>query len=155
VASLKEAAAEFLAQRRIAVCGVSRAGDVAANVVYRRLREDGYEVFAVNPGADEVEGDRCYRSLRDVPGGVDGVVIGTPPGATADVVRESAELGIPRVWVHRSFGTGSSSPEAVTVARDAGIELLDGGCPMMFLEPVDLGHRCMRWLLARMGRLPG
>jgi uncharacterized protein len=130
--ALKEAATGFPAQRRIAVCGVSRAGDVPANVVYRRLREDGYEVYAVNPGADEVEGDRCYRSLRDVPAELDAVVIGTPPAAAATVVRECAELGIPRVWVHRSFGKGNSSPEAVAVAREAGIKLLDGGCPIMF-----------------------
>ncbi|HYW24081.1 MAG TPA: CoA-binding protein, partial [Terriglobales bacterium] len=77
---IKEAAADFLANKRIAVTGVSRnPQDHGSNVVYRRLRERGYEVFAVNPLADRVEGDRCYHDLRSIPGGVGAVVIGTRP----------------------------------------------------------------------------
>ena len=56
---IKDAATEFLAHRRVAVTGVSRSSkDHGANFVYKRLRDRGYEVFAVNPNADEVEGDR-------------------------------------------------------------------------------------------------
>ena len=77
---VKQAAAEFLAQKRIAVTGVSRSPkDHGANVVYKRLRDRGYTVFAINPNADEVEGDHCYHDLTSVPGGVEGVVIGTSP----------------------------------------------------------------------------
>src|SRR5215216_590244 len=76
--SIKDAAGEFLANRRIAVTGVSRKPENhGSNVVYKRLRERGYEVFAVNPNADEVEGDRAYHNLGSIPGGVDAVVIGT------------------------------------------------------------------------------
>ena len=70
---------DFLAQRRIAVAGVSRNKNEAANAVYRKLRGAGYEVFAVNPNAGEVEGDPCFPDLGSVPGGVDGVVIATHP----------------------------------------------------------------------------
>ena len=56
MSSLREAADEFLAQRRIAVAGVSRDTKQPANLIYRRLRGAGYETFAVNPNADEVEG---------------------------------------------------------------------------------------------------
>jgi uncharacterized protein len=151
---LKAAAAEFLSHRRLAVCGVARGGGNPANLIYRRLRGDGYEVVAVNPNADEVEGDRCFRSVERIPGRVDGVVIATPPEATADVVAECARAGVPRVWIHRSFGAGSVSEEAVAVARAAGMAVIAGACPMMFLEPVDLGHRCMRWILGATGKLP-
>jgi len=147
-------AAEFLSHRRFAVAGVSRDPRQAANLIYRRLRSAGYQVFAVNPGAQEVEGEACFASLRGIAGVVDVVVVVTRPEVSAGVVRECAELGIRRVWLHRSLGTGSVSSEAVELCAREGITVLDGACPMMFLEPVDFGHRCMRWLLGLTGGLP-
>jgi uncharacterized protein len=152
--SLKQAATDFLAQERLAVAGVSRDGGHVANVVYRRLREQGYTVFAVNPNATEVEGDRCYRRVTDIPDGVAGVFIATRPEAAPETVRQCIEAGVPRVWMHRSFGTGSVSAEAAALGEAAGIRVIAGACPMMFLEPVDVAHRCMRWLLGTMKKLP-
>jgi predicted CoA-binding protein len=91
---VKEAASTFLANKRVAVTGVSRTPKThGSNTVYRRLRERGYDVFAVNPNATEVEGDRCYQDLKSIPGGVDAVVIGTRPEIAEDTMRECAELG--------------------------------------------------------------
>jgi predicted CoA-binding protein len=152
---LEEAVGDFLAQRRIAVAGVSRTKtNEAANLIYRKLRDSGYEVFAINPRATEVEGEVCYASLADVPGGVDAVVVVTHPRVSADVVRECVELGIGRVWIHRSFGQGSVAEEAVALGEEHGIRVIPGGCPMMFCSPVDVGHRCMRWFLRLTGGLP-
>jgi uncharacterized protein len=136
------------------VAGVSRQGGHVANIVYRKLREQGYTVFAVNPHADEVEGDRCYGRIGDIPDGVAGVFIATPPEAAPEVVRQCVEAGVPRVWMHRSFGQGSVSVEAAALGESAGIRVIAGACPMMFLEPVDVAHRCMRWLLGVTGKLP-
>lgn len=152
--TVRETAREFLSHGRFAVAGVSREPAQPANLIYRRLREKEYDVVAVNPAADRVEGDRCYHRLGDVPGSIDVVVIATPPAAAAEVVRQAATLGVRRIWMHRSFGTGSVSPEAVEIARSQGMTVLDGGCPMMFIEPVDIAHRCMRWVLGATGRLP-
>jgi len=152
--TLKEAATEFLSQRRIAVAGVSATHVDAANGIYRRMRELKYEVFAVNPNADQVEGDRCYHSLAEIPGGVDGVVVVTHPTVAASVVADCAALHIPRVWIHRSIGGGSLSAEAVATCERAGIGYLAGGCPMMFMEPVDGFHKCMRAVFGWTGRLP-
>lgn len=147
------AAREFLAGRRIAVAGVSRDRNQPANLIYRRLRDTGHEVAAINPSTDRVEGDPCYPDLRAVPCRVDGVVIATPPAAAAEVVRACVELGIPRVWMHRSFGEGSVSAEAVALCRSHGIGVIVGGCPMMYCGKVDLGHRCMRWILEKRKRI--
>ncbi len=99
---MKQAAAGFLAGKRVAVTGVSRRPQGhGSNVVYQRLRQRGYEVFAVNPNTDQVEGDPCYHDLASVPGGVDWVVIGTRPQAAEATIRECADLGIRRVWMHR------------------------------------------------------
>ncbi len=154
MATLKEAVADFLAQKRIAVAGVSRSSNKAANMVYRTLRERDYEVFAVNPITDEVEGDTCYADLKSIPGGVDAVLIATTPRVAETVVRECAELGISRVWLHRSFGEGSVSDEAAEYCRSHNITVIAGGCPKMFVEGADLGHRCMRLVLGLTGGLP-
>lgn len=154
MSELQEAVDDFLSQRRIAVAGVSRSGDAAANLIYRKLEGAGYQVFAVNPKTDEVEGDRCYPNLAAIPGGVDAVLLATHPGVAAEVVRECGGLGIGRVWMHRSFGQGSVSEEAVALCREHGIRVIPGACPMMYVQPVDVGHRCIRWVLGITGGLP-
>src|SRR5919202_899170 len=153
--SIKDAAAEFLANRRIAVAGVSRKPDNhGSNVVYKRLRERGYEVFAVNPNADEVEGDRAYHDLRSIPGGVDAVVIATKPDRADETMRECADLGIRHVWMHRSFGAGSVSDTATRYGREHGITVIDGGCPCMFDPTADVGHKAMRFFFTLNGKVP-
>lgn len=154
MSGLEEAVRDFLDQRRIAVAGVSRSGREAANAVYRKLKEAGYEVFAVNPAADEVEGDVCYPNLAAISAEVDGVVVATHPDVTSDVARECVDLGISRVWMHRSFGRGSVSDDAVEYGRAHGITVIPGGCPMMHVDPVDVGHKCIRWVLRATGRMP-
>jgi uncharacterized protein len=152
---IKDAACEFLTQKRIAVTGVSRAPDThASNTVYRRLRDRGYQVFAVNPNADEVEGDPCYRDLASIPDGVDAVVIGTRPELAEVTMRECAELGIGNVWMHRAFGGGSVSPAAAGFGRQHGITVIDGGCPLMFPPTADAGHRAMRFVCTLTGNVP-
>ena len=150
---IKEAASEFLANKRVAVTGVSRTPKThGSNTVYRRLRERGYEVFAVNPNADEVEGDRCYKDLSSIPGGVDAVVIATRPEIAEDTMRECAELGVKHVWMHWGGGASSVSDAATEYGRQHGITVIDGGCPLMFAPTADIGHRLMRVVLA--GRVP-
>ena len=141
-----QAAATFLANHRIAVTGVSRTpANHGSNTVYRRLRDRGYEVFAVNPNAQEVEGDRCYRDLASIPGGVDAVVIGTRPEIAEDTVRDCVDLGIRQVWMHRGPGAGSVSAAATDFGRQHGITVIDGGCPLMFGPTADLSHRAIRF----------
>jgi uncharacterized protein len=155
VPALKEAATEFLSHKRVAVTGVSRKpANHGSNVVYSRLRERGYEVFPINPNADMVEGDRCYRDLASVPGGLDWVVIGTKPETAESTMRECVDLGIRRVWMHRSFGTGSVSESAATYGRDHGVCVIDGGCPCMFAPTADPGHKVMRTMLRMTRKLP-
>jgi predicted CoA-binding protein len=151
----KDAATEFLSGKRIAVTGVSRHPEThAGNTVYRRLRERGYEVFAVNPNADEVEGDTSYHDLRSIPGKLDAVVISTRPEHAGGTMRECVDLGIGRVWMHRAFGRGSVSEEAVEYGRAHGISVIDGGCPCMFEPTADPGHKVMRVISTLTGKLP-
>lgn len=153
--AIKDAASAFLAHRRVAVTGVSRTPENhGSNVVYKRLRERGYDVFAVNPNADEVEGDPSYHDLGSIPGGVEAVVIGTRPETADETMRECAELGIRYVWMHRGPGAGSVSETATAYGRERGITVIDGGCPCMFGPTADLGHRAMRVVFTLGGNVP-
>jgi predicted CoA-binding protein len=152
--TLRAAAEEFLAQPRIAVAGVSRDPKQPANLIYRRLREHGHEVFAVNPNAEELEGEAAYPSVSAIPGGVDGTVIVTTPAAAEEVVRDCAQAGVPRVWLHRGIGPGSSSDAAVAYCREQGISVIPGGCPNMFGATSDPGHRCMLAMLRMTRKVP-
>ena len=146
--------AEFLRGKRIAVAGVSREPRQPANAVYRKLRDSGYETFPINPNASEVEGVRCYPDLGSIPGTIDGVVVATHPDMSVELVRQCAERGVKRVWFHRSFGQGSVSDTAIRECEARGVQCIVGGCPLMYCEPVDFGHRCMRWWLRRQRRVP-
>ena len=153
--TIKEAASEFLANRRVSVTGVSRnPQNHGSNIVYQRLRDRGYQVFAVNPNADEVEGDTCYHDLKSIPGGVDAVVIGTRPEHAEATMRECAQLGIAHVWMHRSFGAGSVSAHAAEYGRQQGIKVIDGGCPLMFEPTSDNAHKAMRFVFTLAGNVP-
>ena len=153
--TVKEAAREFLARKRVAVTGVSRTPKGhGGNVVYQRLRERGYTVFAVNPYADRVEGDACYRDLKSIPGGVEAVVIATRPEAAESTLRECAELGIKHVWMHRGLGPGSISEPAARWGREHGIRVIEGGCPLMFEPTADPAHRFLRLVSTLTGHVP-
>lgn len=151
---LADAAREFLALDSIAVVGVSRDSKQPANLIYRTLRQRCRAVYAVNPNAERVEGDRCYASVGAIPSGVRGAVIVTTPEVAGAVIDECAASGVERVWLHRSFGHGSVSPEAVERCRSHRLSVIPGACPMMFAGPVDDGHKCMRWVLRWTHGLP-
>lgn len=151
----KDAAAQFLALRRIAVTGVSaNPKGHGSNAVYTRLRERGYTVFAVNPNSPTVEGDPSYPDLRSIPDGVEAVVIGTRPERAEATMQEAIDLGVRQVWMHRAFGAGSVSDAATALGRVNGVTVIDGGCPLMFGPTSDGAHRVMCRLLTMTGKVP-
>lgn len=153
--SLQEKVDDFLGQKSIAVAGVSSSStSEAANAIYKKLRDSGYSVYPTNPRTETVEGDSCYPDLKSIPAKVDGVVICTRPDVAKDIVKECIELGIKRVWMHRSFGPGSVSDEAAELARKNQIMVIAGACPMMYCSPVDFGHKCIHWILKVFSKLP-
>ena len=153
--TIKEAAEEFLSHKRIAVTGVSRdPATHGSNAIYRRLRDRGYEVFAVNPNAKEVEGDRAYPTIGAIPGGVEAVVIATSPDHAGEGMRECVDLGIHDVWMHRAFGDGSVSDGATAFGREHGVTVIDGGCPLMFAPASDPGHRFFKVIASLTGKMP-
>lgn len=151
---LAAAAAEFLAQERFAVAGVSRDGDAAANYIFKRFKESGLDVYPINPNAETVEGERCYASVADLPAAPDAVLVGTHPDHAIDIARQCKDAGVRHVWFHRSIDRGSFTEEAAKLCTEYGATVIPGGCPMMHLDPVDVPHRCMHFVLNKLGALP-
>lgn len=149
----QEKVQDFLAQKRIAVCGLSRTKDSGVGAIYLKLRNHGYQVFPVHPSAEALHGDTCYPNLSAIPGGVDAVFIMNSPDVSEQLVNEALKLGIKRVWMHNNgMMPSSASPAAVAQCEAANANVIAIGCPMMFLEP-DIFHSCMRWVLRATGRL--
>jgi predicted CoA-binding protein len=149
----QESVQDFLTQKRIAVCGLSRTKDSGAGAVYLKLREHGYQVFPIHPTAETLHGDQCYPNLSAIPDSVDAVFIMNSPDIAEKLVDEAVKLGIKRVWMHNNTLMPSSVSEAaVARCHAANINVIAVGCPMMFVEP-DFFHSCMRWMIRVTGRM--
>ncbi len=152
--ALKEAAQDFLKLRTIAVAGVSRNGNAVGNLIYKKLKEAGYEVFALNPNINEIQGDPCYPDVTAVPSKIEGMLIATHPEQSKQIVMDCIAQGVEYIWFHQSIDNGSFSKEASDYALEHGLNVITGGCPMMFCHPVDFGHKCMRWIFSVTGKIP-
>ena len=141
---------EFLAQKTLAVVGVSRRKDKFGNVIYRELKTRGYQVMAVNPNADMVEGDRCYAGLGALPEKPQGIVLVIPPADGLKVLEDAAAAGIKYVWVQ----PGADSSVIEKRCQDLGFAAVVGECLLMFLSPVTSIHRIHRTFKSLTGRMP-
>lgn len=152
--SSMEVIQDFLAQKRVAVVGVSRQPKDFSLALFRELRKRGYDAVPVNPQAEEIDEQPCYARLQDVHPSVDGALLMTSPSATDDVVRDCAEAGIKRVWMYRAGGAGAVSPQAVKYCKDHGIAVIPGECPFMFFEGGTWFHRFHGVLRKVVGKYP-
>ena len=141
---------EFLAQRSLAVVGVSRNKNKFGNTVYKELKEKGYQVFAVNPNAAEIDGERVYPSVKELPQEVGGVVVVVPPRGTEQVVRDAHEAGIKHVWMQQ----GAESKAAIRYCEEQGMSVINRECILMFADPRAFHHKLHRWIWGLFGKLP-
>ena len=149
---------DFLAQKKIAVVGVSDKRETGCNLGYRKFKAAGYKVSAVNPHLTSFDGDPCYPDLKSIPEKPDAVFILASPKVTENIVQQCVDLGIKHVWMHCLMGTKpglvagmtSVSQEAVRFCHENGIAVIPGACPHQFLKP-DFGHALMRVMFGAIG----
>ena len=149
--TIDQLAEEFLSLKNIAVAGVTRKSSGTANIIFKRLKETGHNVFLVNPNTDSFEGVKCYRDVKSIEPRPEGVVIVTNNSVCEKIVSDCVEVGIEHVWMHNMMGhkgadkpASSISSKAVQMCRDNNITVIPGGCPMMFCGRVDFGHKIIR-----------
>ncbi len=149
---------DFLAQKKIAVVGVSDKRDTGCNLSYKKFKDNEYQVYAVNPRISTFEGDVCYPDLKSIPEKVDAVFILANPKVTEQIVGQCVELGVKHVWMHCMMGTKpglaagmtSVSQSAVEACKANGIAVIPGSCPNQYLQP-DFGHKIMLGLWKMFG----
>lgn len=158
MSKIKTLVQDFLAQKTIAVVGVSDKRETGCNLGYRKFKEAGYTVYAVNPHLTTYDGAPCYPDLKSIPEKPDAVFVLANPKVTEQIVQQCVELGIQRVWMHCLLGTKpglgagmtSVSQRAVQMCRENGITVIPGSCPNQFLNP-DFGHAVMRVACGALG----
>jgi uncharacterized protein len=145
---------DFLNQKIIAIAGVSRNPKTeVGNAIYKKFKDAGYTVYPINPFAEFIEGDKCYANLGATPKKADAVFIVTNPSASLNIVKQCIENGIPRVWFHRAFGSGSFSEDAAKLGEENGLSVIRAGCPMMFIKDADSFHKLVGFFMKIFGKL--
>ena len=141
---------DFIAQKKLAVVGVSRKKSKFGNYIYRELKKKNYRVYPVNPRLEFAEGDKCYPDLSSIPEKLDGVVINVSPQKAVNVVKDANAAGIKRIWLQQ----GSQSDEAIKFCEVNNIDCVSNECIIMFTEPLGFIHRAHKWIWDVLGKLP-
>ncbi len=141
---------DFIAQKTLAIVGMSRAPQSFSASASKELKAKGYRVFPVNPNTTEIRGEPCYPSVAALPEKVGGVLLVTPPAATEKAAREAAEAGVTRIWIQQ----GAESKQAIAFCEQQNLTAVSGHCILMFAEPVGAFHRVHRWVKSLFGGLP-
>ena len=154
--TIKALTEDFLSQKTIAVVGISLRKQTVANGVYKKLKSEKRTVFPIGRNTEIFENEKCFSSLSDLPQKVDGVFIAANKENIEQTIRECISLSIPRIWIHNAGGitkTPDISLELLSECKNKSITIIPGACPMMFVDNADFGHKCMKWVLAAMGKM--
>lgn len=158
MAKIDDMVQDFLAQKKIAVVGVSDKRETGCNMAYQKFKENGYQVYPINPRISTYDDVTCYPDLKSIPDKPEAVFILASPKVTDEIVQQCADLGVKHVWMHCMMGTKpglvtsmtSVSQKAVELCEANGIAVIPGSCPNQFLDP-DFGHKMMRGMFRVFG----
>ena len=140
----------FLEPKEMAISGVSRNSKKFGRVVYEHLLERGFKIYPVNPHVDQIDGQPCYKDIASLPDNVDRLYIVTPKDQTAGILKEATSKGIKNVWIQQR----SENDEAVQLAMDKDINLIQKECMLKFAEPVSGPHAFHRFFNKLFGSYP-
>jgi len=140
----------FLAPRKMAVAGASRNPKKFGGYVFAELKQKGFELYPINPNADEIQGVKCFKSVEELPADVTHLLILTPKTQTEEVSQAAAKKGFEMVWIQQT----SDTPEALKAFDDAKIPVISKKCIMMFASPVKGGHSFHRFFVKAFGGYP-
>jgi predicted CoA-binding protein len=150
----RTAAERFLDGHRIALIGASSDPRQFGNTVYKALRDHGYDVVPVNPNTPEIGGVPCAPDMTGVDGELDGAMVMVAGATAITAVQDCIDRGVRSVWLFKGAGgPGAASAEAVAMCERAGVDVVAGACPLMFLEPVGWFHRAHRSIRRMRGTL--
>ncbi|HZE21825.1 MAG TPA: CoA-binding protein [Desulfobaccales bacterium] len=110
--------------RVVAVVGLSPKPDRASYQVAHYLKEHGYRIIPVRPGCQEILGEKCYASLKDIPFPVEVVDIFRNVDAIPGIVEEAIGVNAKAVWMQ----LGLKDPGSAHKAKEAGLQVVMDRC---------------------------
>jgi len=119
--------------RTVAIVGLSNKPDRSSYAVARYLKEHGYRIIPVNPGYEEILGEKCYPSLLDIPHEIDIVDIFRKPELVEEIVDQAIEKGTKVVWMQ----LGVVNPTAAEKALKAGLQVVMDRCMKIELSKLN------------------
>jgi uncharacterized protein len=108
----------------IAVVGASRDPNKAGGSVPVALQQRGFRIIPINPFADELFGERVYRSLSEVPVKIDLVDVFRPSQDAPEIARQAVAVGARALWLQLDI----RSAEARRIAEEAGLDYVENEC---------------------------
>ncbi len=145
---------EFLAQKRVAIVGVPRDPKEFGSGLFREFRQRGYNVFPVNPKADTIEGERCYKRVQDIQPPVEAAMLLTSPNKTEEVARDCAAAGVKYVWFYGVSDRSAENAQAIKFCQEHGMRVIPGFCPLMYLHGTNFGHQAHGFVARIIGQAP-
>ena len=140
----------FFKEKKLAIAGVSKNVKKFGGLIYKEMKEKGYDVIAINPNHNDINGDPCYKDVATIPPAYDKLLIITPSSKTEGIVEQAVEKGIKYIWIQQK----SETPKAIEIAKNNNIKLIHGKCVFMFTEPLRGIHKFHRGLSKFFGRYP-
>ncbi len=141
---------EFLAQKNIAIAGVSRKKQKFGNTIFKEFEKKGYTLYPVNPNMEEYNGRKCYPDIASLPADVTGIVLNTKPAITKNLVKEAENKGIKHIWLQQ----GSADKETIKLAGESDSNIICKQCVIMFADPAKGIHGFHKWINKMFGLLP-
>lgn len=141
---------DFLSLNNLAFYGISKNEKKFGNSIFKKLNENGYNLFPVHPDIETFDGKKCYKSVNDVPGTVDGIVLVIKPDQTEKVLADALKKGIKNIW----FQQGSQSDQADEFCKNNNLKSITKECLFMFLEPEKFPHGFHKWIVNIFGKYP-
>lgn len=139
---MEQKKADFVSKKRLVIFGVSRSAQKFGNSTYRELKQRGYDVVAIHPELETIDGDSVFKSLDDFSPTPQAAVISVSPKYVPGILKDLAEHDINHVWLQQ----GSESPEASQIGKELGLSMVEGSCILMYVEPVTSIHALHRWI---------
>lgn len=150
----RQAIDEFLAEKRVAVIGVSRNNKEYSHMLYKELLKHGYDALPVNPNGTEFAGRKAYGNIRDIAPAPQRAIIVLPEDKTEQAVLDCAAAGITDVWLHRHVAGGVSDTRAIFRAEENNMKLITGYCMFMFLPKAGFIHKLHGGIMKLIGIYP-
>jgi len=145
----KQQIEQFLAAKTIAMAGVSRNPKKFGYDTFIDLRKKGMNLIPVNPNAEEIAGIKAYKSVNELPEGIESLVIMTPKQETATIVMQAKEKGIKNIWIQQM----SDTPEAIRLLEGSDTNVITNQCIRMYQSPSGI-HKFHFNIKKFFGRLP-